>query len=131
VKLYLAGKMTGISQFNFPAFHDAARLLRGAGYEVFSPAEHDEAMGFDSSQMTGFEVLDGPYTLREMLLADTSWICTHAEGIALIPGWETSKGAVAELALARALGLWAGSIDEFLYDALLPADAVFRKQFCA
>ena len=39
------------------------------------------------------------------MLADTKWICENADAIALLPGWEKSSGANAELALGKALGL--------------------------
>jgi hypothetical protein len=34
--------MTGIAQFNFPAFDAAAAELRDQGYEIISPAELDD-----------------------------------------------------------------------------------------
>jgi hypothetical protein len=40
----------------------------------------------------------------DALADDTAWICKEADAIALLPGWENSKGAKAELALAEALG---------------------------
>ncbi len=76
------------------------------GYEAFNPAENDIENGFDVSKMTGNEALtDHGYSLREALKQDLSWICDHAEGIALLGGWEKSKGAAVEVALANALGI--------------------------
>lgn len=106
MKLYLAGPMTGIKYFNAPAFADATFRLRLVGYEVFSPAENDIDNGFDLGKMTGNEALtDHGYSLREALKQDLSWICDHAEGIALLFSHEKSKGVAAELALANALGI--------------------------
>ena len=111
MKVYLAGPMSGIPEFNFPAFHAAAAKLRAEGHEVFNPAEKDiERVGRDFSKdyPTGDAVQlawDGVLTKRECLATDTNWICKHAEAIALLPGWLNSTGACAEVALAKALGL--------------------------
>lgn len=111
MKLYLAGPMTGKPNFNFPAFDFAAAKLRQKlGAYVFSPAEHDRCV-------YGPELEDNPtgdvllakinhsFSLRKALLADLTFICQDADGIALLPGWEKSKGVACELATARALGL--------------------------
>jgi hypothetical protein len=42
---------------------------------------------------------------RRVFTVNCWWICTVADGMAMLPGWEKSKGAVAEKALADALGL--------------------------
>lgn len=112
MKLYLAGPMRGYAEFNFPAFHAAAARLRAEGHEVFSPAERDIQRhgGVDISKgnANGDESVAAKqhgFNLREALGDDLAWICAHAEGIALLPGFEASKGAQAELATARALGL--------------------------
>lgn len=39
-RIYIAGPMTGLPDFNFPAFNDMAAILRGLGYHVENPAEH-------------------------------------------------------------------------------------------
>jgi len=111
MKVYLAGPMRGIPYFNFPAFNKAAEALRAAGHIVFNPAERDnEHHGTDISagNVAGDEGLaekQHGFSLRDALGADLAWICAHAEAIALLPGWERSKGAKAERATADALGL--------------------------
>lgn len=111
MRVYLAGAMRGIPEFNFPAFHREAAWLRRCGHEVFSPAERDnEKHGTDISvgNATGDEDLaakEHGFSLREALGADLAWICAEAEAIALLPGWEASSGARAEHAVAFALGL--------------------------
>lgn len=113
MKVYLAGPMRGIPEFNFPAFHREAAWLRRCGHEVFSPAEHEllranRGAGTLFGNATGDEALavqQHGFNLREALGADLAWICAEAEAIALLPGWETSSGAAAEWAAAKALGL--------------------------
>ncbi len=88
MKVYLAGPMRDIPKLNFPAFRAAAARLRAQGFEVFDPSEQ----GADIS-------------LREAFANDTQYICLHAEAIALLPGWNESRGATIEYALAKMLGL--------------------------
>lgn len=111
MKIYVAGPMRGIPEFNFPAFNAAATMLRAAGHIVFNPAEKDnERHGTDISKgnATGDESVAATqhgFDLRVALGDDLRWICAEAEAIALLPGWEKSKGALAEYATANALGL--------------------------
>lgn len=111
MKIYLAGPMRGIPEFNFPAFYAAAAKLRSEGHTVFSPAERDnEKHGTDISKgnLNGSEAQAAAqhgFNLREALAADLDYICHHADAIAVLPGWEKSKGVAAELATARALSL--------------------------
>lgn len=103
--------MRGIPEFNFPNFHAYAVILRSQGHEVFNPAERDiEKTGVDISKgnSTGDNDIaekQHGFNLREALKDDLEFICMHADGIALMPGWESSKGANAERATAVALGL--------------------------
>lgn len=111
MKIYLAGPMRGYPEFNFPAFHYATAKLRNEGHEVFSPAEADNFRhGADISvgNIEGDEeqaTREHGFSLRDALAVDAAWICREAEAVALLPGWTKSKGAVAEQALGRALGL--------------------------
>ncbi len=89
MKIYLAGPMRGMPQFNFPAFYRYAYELRQQGHEVYNPAE----IGISQDN------------IRAIFARETSWICQEAEAIYLMPGWAGSKGARAERALAEALDL--------------------------
>lgn len=100
--IYIAGPMTGIPEFNFPAFHAAEAMLKAEGHTVVNPARHDEEQGLDVTGLTGFEAPDG-FDLTETLLWDLEQVA-HVDVVYLLRGWENSKGARAEVALARALG---------------------------
>jgi hypothetical protein len=39
-RVYLAGPMTGLPEFNYPAFNAEAARLRALGYQVENPAEN-------------------------------------------------------------------------------------------
>jgi hypothetical protein len=111
-RIYLAGPMSGKPYFNFPAFMEAARKLRLEGSIVFNPAQQDiDRHGVDVSadnptgdSSVGVAAMVG-LNIRQCLKDDLSWICENATHIALLPGWEQSKGARAEHATAQALGL--------------------------
>lgn len=103
MKIYLAGPMAGIPNYNFPAFNAAAEKLRQEGHEVFNPAAKPEEAGIVTAPNDGSQL--NLEKLRVVLEADTRYICRHAEAIAMLPGWERSYGARAEWALANALGL--------------------------
>lgn len=111
MNVYLAGPMRSIPYFNFPAFHAYAKQLRAEGHSVFNPAERDnDRHGTDISKgnATGSQenaTKDHGFNLREALGTDFAYICETADAIAMMPGWENSKGANAEKATAEALGL--------------------------
>lgn len=114
MNVYLAGPMRGYKDFNFPAFFAAAEQLREKGHEVFNPAERDtnefgaeklKSETGDEKELSRNLGMEGLSLTRKVFLHDTHYICTRADAIALLPGWEKSKGANAERALAEAIGL--------------------------
>lgn len=87
--IYIAGPMTGLPDFNYPAFRAAAQTLRAAGYQVSNPAEKDTP-------------ITAPWI--EHMRADIK-VLVDCDGIALLPGWQNSRGANIEVNLAHGLGL--------------------------
>lgn len=119
LKVYLAGPMRGLPEYNFPLFLKAATDLRLAGLEVFNPAEQDLDRGFEYEGTTGFEPLPTlGLDLREAMADDMAYISGVADAVVTLPGWEESPGASAEVALALALGLMV-----FEYDSVMLAYA--------
>lgn len=112
MNIYIAGPMRGHYEFNFSAFHSAAEYLSSHGWNVFNPADKDieHHGGVDISKGNYFgseqqaEEQHG-FSLRRALADDLTWICNHADAIYMLRGWQSSKGAIAEKALAEALGL--------------------------
>ena len=93
MKLYIAGPMTGLPEYNYPAFHAAAAELRAAGHEVVSPAE-------------GWEHITDPAAVswQDYMRSGLSKLL-HCEAVALLPGWAGSRGASLEVRVAEALGM--------------------------
>jgi hypothetical protein len=94
---YIAGKMRGVEQFNFPAFDTAAQVWADAGYHVISPADLDRERGFDGTTEPTPEFLQT--AMREDLLA-----VADADVLAVLPGWENSEGAGIEVRYALMMG---------------------------
>jgi hypothetical protein len=101
MKIYIAGPMRGKPLYNFPAFREAAKVLRAEGWVVFSPAEIDNEEGFDEgtveSSLTKTQLIG-------FLMRDIE-IVTTVDAICMLPGYENSYGASVELAMALFLGL--------------------------
>jgi hypothetical protein len=103
--LYIAGPMRGIAWFNYPLFDRVAKELREAGNEVISPADEDRRHdGFDPYANPEYRIADACVFPHQMDFDRTVRRCLEAvlrcDEIVLLPGWENSNGAVAELTLA-------------------------------
>jgi len=116
VKAYLAGPMSGIPEFNYPAFHAEAATLRAKGYAVFSPAEIDIVYhGKDISRGNASGCIlrakeEHGFDRKKALWRDLEqifWADEHrgVDIVFMMPGWEKSTGATLEHAAAKALGL--------------------------
>lgn len=88
-RIYVAGPMTGLPDFNYPAFNVAALELRTQGWHVENPADHGVIEGAEWA---------------DYLAYDLTRLGT-CSAIYLLPGWELSKGAVLEHHIAQVLGL--------------------------
>ena len=96
-RIYLAGPMSGIQALNFPAFHAAAARLRSLGHEVINPAEINT---------------DTNAAWADCMRADIAQLVT-CSCIALLPGWEKSRGAKLEHHIATELGLQVRLVSDF------------------
>ena len=104
MKVYIAGPMTGLPDFNYPAFHAAAAALR-VKYpyrEFMNPAEN----------------YDGRTDLpRSTYLRAALAQVMKAEAVIVLPDWWQSEGALLEVKVARSLGI---PIYTFNGEELLP-----------
>lgn len=100
--LYIAGPMTGLPEFNYPAFNEAADRLRAAGYSVLNPVDSEQ-------ENTTGQPQEWRWYMRRALR-----MVTHADAIALLPGWEKSRGARLEYEVGGHLGMVMGAVEHWL-----------------
>lgn len=86
--LYISGPMSGLPEFNYPAFQAAAKELRERGYEVVNPAD----IKVDTPSWEAF------------MRADIAAL-VNCDVIYMLSGYKASKGALLELTIAEALGM--------------------------
>ena len=99
---YVSGPMRGLPRFNFDAFHACAEWLRERGHQAHDPAAVDEAIGFDPDLPLEVQKFDLADAMRRDFLFIISPFCA---GVVVLPGWERSVGARAEVMVAREVGL--------------------------
>jgi hypothetical protein len=95
MRVYLSGKITGLSKYEYTEnFAKAERFYKGCGFSVVNPVKIGEEILKENP--------DAEY--EDFMKADLAALktCTH---IALLEGWERSKGANREKAEAEKLGL--------------------------
>ena len=114
ITYYLAGPMTGIPHFNFPAFQEATKSLRAQGYNIISPVELDRpelAAAALASETGSISDLPKTETWGEILARDVRIIADECDGVMLLPYWYNSKGATLEAVVGLLCGhtfnIWA------------------------
>lgn len=112
MRIYLAGPMTGRPEFNYPLFNEYAGCWRAEGYDVINPAERDGGRT---------DLAYGQYmrsAVRDVASAD---------GLAVLPQWETSGGARMEIAIAKQVGMPVYDARSYANPQPLPPD-LFREE---
>ena len=92
MNLYISGPMTGMPEYNTPAFDEVARRLREMNHEVFNPADADR----DGPRMKWAE-----YMARDLPVILTG----QFDAIVQLPGWWGSNGAFLEAQTAWPAGV--------------------------
>lgn len=104
-QIYIAGPMSGIPEWNYPAFFAAEKRLAKEGWtDIKNPARKDEEMGYDDAEAkktgdTALSIAKGVFNFREAFEWDIKQILT-GDAIYMLKGWEASPGACAEHATA-------------------------------
>lgn len=106
MKVYIAGPMRGLPEWNFPAFDRAQERWQKAGWHVMSPAAMARAMNYgpDCGYIAEPSDKEGLEHLKHVMLSDIAAIYA-CDALAILPGWENSVGTTVELAIAQYLGL--------------------------
>ena len=86
-RIYIAGPMSNLPDFNYPAFNLEAARLRARGLEVLNPAENPVP---PCRSWGGYMRM----AIAQLIQCDT---------VVLLDGWEDSRGARIEAHLAEQL----------------------------
>lgn len=86
-RVYIAGPMTGLPDYNYPAFNAMAAQLRASGFEVENPAEGPDLPTWSDYMRRAIGQL------------------IRCDSVVMLPGWTRSKGACTEWFIATVLGL--------------------------
>lgn len=123
---YLAGPMSGVPQFNYPAFDQAAAILRANGFSIASPAELDDPATRKAALASpdGAVIANG-HTWGDFLARDVKLVADGVNGIIFLPGWERSRGA----RLEAFVGLLCGhGFMEYLGGVVQKRDAAWVRE---
>lgn len=108
--LYIAGPMSGLPDHNYPAFRAAASILAKAGYGVLNPVDNEK-------KRSALDVTSQPYAPWSWYMRRSLEQIAVADGMAVLPRWQNSKGASLEVDLALQLGMKVATVDAWAHDA--------------
>jgi len=117
--IYIAGPMTGIPKFNYPAFYEAAKEMRKAGYAVINPPENDSpevqraALDSKHGDWVDLPITAGHNTLHDIVQQNVDDVLS-SDGLCVLHGYAGSRGAMMEIALAERLNLPIRTLDYWL-----------------
>lgn len=93
--------MTGCADFNYPAFFEAAKILRKLGHDAENPADNDGPTLAESLVNAHAAKADGK-TWHDYMRRDLPRIA-RCDGMVMLDGWQTSRGASLERDIAIGL----------------------------
>lgn len=129
MRIYIAGPMSNVPLYNFPAFDEAAAYWRADGHEVSSPADITRGLWWERYGRCYDPATDraewGDPVTCELFARDLAAVCA-ADAIVVLPGWQDSRGAKIETAVACALGKRFVEHGTFDRIALVATTAVVR-----
>ena len=100
-RIYLSGGMSGVERVDYVRrFGEAERILRRHGYGCINPCRV-WACRFPWIYRAMECVLGKRLAYAVVLCYDLLLLMTRADGIAMLPGWQASRGAQIENFVAR------------------------------
>lgn len=95
MRLYIAGPMSGLPAFNYPAFHMAEAHLQALGYDTLNPARNPKQDSWEGYMRAAIAQI------------------VQADGIAFLAGAGNSRGALIEMRLGRELDMPVKPLNEW------------------
>lgn len=105
--LYIAGPMTGLPDYNRPAFNKAQAQLEAAGYRVLNPARQPDGLSYTEYMDRGYDDI------------------RQSDGVALLDGWDESPGANAEVRFADRIAVDASPVGSWLMQSIFTKDTPY------
>lgn len=115
MKIYIAGPMSSVKDFNFPLFFETETKLKELGYEIINPARNDGNTLEEALENAGSPERPNHSWASYMRRDLPSVLAVNA--ICVLPDWQKSKGARLEISVAEALDI---PIYTFKDDVLVP-----------